>query len=25
MTSEKRLTETITDGGIPWINFFNGR
>jgi hypothetical protein len=25
MTIEKRLTETITDGGIPWINFFNGR
>lgn len=23
--TEKRLTETITDGGIPWINFFNGR
>lgn len=25
MTNEKRLTETITEGGIPWINFFNGR
>lgn len=25
MINEKRLTETITDGGIPWINFFNGR
>lgn len=25
MTTEKRLTEAITDGGIPWINFFNGR
>ncbi|MDX6406409.1 MAG: hypothetical protein QOH70_3864 [Blastocatellia bacterium] len=25
MVNEKRLTETITEGGIPWINFFNGR
>jgi hypothetical protein len=25
MTIEKRLTEAITEGGIPWINFFNGR
>ena len=23
--NEKRLTEAITEGGIPWINFFNGR
>src|SRR5216684_718840 len=23
--NEKTLTEAITDGGIPWINFFNGR
>jgi hypothetical protein len=25
MINEKRLTEPITEGGIPWINFFNGR
>jgi hypothetical protein len=25
MINEKRLTEAITEGGIPWINFFNGR
>jgi hypothetical protein len=25
MMNEKRLTEAITEGGIPWINFFNGR
>jgi hypothetical protein len=25
MMNEKRLTEAITDGGLPWINFFNGR
>jgi hypothetical protein len=23
--NEKRLTEAITEGGIQWINFFNGR
>ncbi|HEY0006838.1 MAG TPA: hypothetical protein VGB17_18810 [Pyrinomonadaceae bacterium] len=23
--NEKRLTETITEDGISWINFFNGR
>jgi hypothetical protein len=25
MINEKKLTEAITEGGIPWINFFNGR
>jgi hypothetical protein len=25
MIDETRLTETVTKGGIPWINFFNGR
>jgi len=25
MINETRLTETVTKGGIPWINFFNGR
>lgn len=25
MINETKLTETITEGGISWINFFNGR
>ena len=25
MINETRLTETITKGGLSWINFFNGR